>query len=281
MDSLKGTYSLTDFLFSRQKNVGLKSRYLFWFCAFAVLLAFLELGQDYISSVLNGNYFHPAESLSYKIFWLLFIPLSFVQINLLENTGNSCSGAAYVALNTLFITLVTLAHLIIFSLFLFGISTLIHENPWSFTFLMTEKLSTRLYIGLSIYIAFPAVYYLLTQWKQETQHDHQKYSSTIPVKNGQNTDLVDVINIRWICSDGPYLYIHTTDKKHVVLDSLKNILTTLPANFKRIHRSTIVNIDNIKKLKSRGNGDYDLILDNEQILRLSRNYTKPLKGILL
>ncbi len=280
MISLRNSYSLTDFFAARQSKSGFNKKYLCWLCAFTALIAFLELGQDYISSVLNENYFHPAESLSYKFFWLLFIPFSITQLYLLEKTGKRFSDTAYFAFNTFFIPIITLVHLLIFSLFLFGVSELIHENPWSLPFLIAEKLSTRLYIGLAIYIAFPAIYFLLNSWDPENEN-HQTYSSTIPVKNGQNTALIDVGNIKWICSDGPYLYIHTSDKKHVVLDSLKNIITTLPGNFKRIHRSTIVNIDIIKKLKSRGNGDYDVILDDDQKLRLSRNYTKPLKGTLL
>lgn len=279
MISLKNSYSLTDFFAGRQSKSGVKTRSLYWLCAFAVLMAFLELGQDYISSVLNENYFHPAESISYKFFWLLFIPFSVMQLYLLQKIGKKFSRTAYFALNTLLIPVITLAHLLIFSLFLFGVSGLIHENPWTLPFLIAEKLSTRLYIGLAFYIAFPAVYFLLNKREPENKN-HQTYSSTIQVKNGQNTALVDVGNIKWIRSDGPYLYIHTPDKKHVVLDSLKNIITTLPDNFKRIHRSTIVNIDIIRKLKSRGNGDYDVILDDDQKIRLSRNYTKPLKGIL-
>lgn len=281
MISLEKSYSLTDLFSARQKNFGFFKRYLYGFCAFAILMALLEFGQDYISSLLNENYFHPVESLSYKFFWLLFIPFSIMQLYLLEKTGHRYSSAAYFAFNILFISAITLAHLIIFSLFLFGISTLIHENPWSLSILITEKLSTRLYIGLSIYIAFPAVYVLLTQLKKGKDLSRQKYHSTIPVKNGQITEHVDVRKIRWIRSDGPYLDIQTNDKKYVILDSLKNILTNLPANFKRIHRSTIVNIDYIQKLRSRGNGDYDVILNDGWKLRLSRNYARPLKGSLL
>lgn len=93
--------------------------------------------------------------------------------------------------------------------------------------------------------------------------------------------MVDIADIKWIGSDGAYLDIYTTSQKHVVLDSLKNVIKTLPDNFKRIHRSTIVNIDHIKKLQSRGNGDYDVIMKCGKTLRLSRNYAPSLRGLLL
>lgn len=280
MISFKDIYSLPSFVDIWQSVSSQGKNYIYWICAFGILMAFLELGQDYISAILNENYFRPAESLSYKLFWLLFIPFLMMQDYLLEKVRTSFSSTAYFALNTLILPFIVLVHLMIFSFFLFGISNLIHEDPWSLPFLISEKLSTRLYIGLSIYIIFSAIYFL-TNKRKSGKINRQNYSDTITVKNGQSTVLVDVDSIKWICSDGPYLYIHTTNKKHVVLDSLKNIITTLPENFKRIHRSTIVNIDKINELKSRGNGDYDIIIDNDQMLRLSRNYAKPLKRILL
>lgn len=280
MIRFEGLYSLMNFPTGRQVKYSEK-KYFSWFCAFGLFMAALELGQDYISSILNENHFRLTESLSYKLFWLFFIPFSITIAYSLEKGGTNLSRVTYFTGNILLILIITLIHLVIFSLFLFGISGLIHENPWSLSFLITEKLSTRLYIGLSIYIVFSALYFFLNQKESGNQPDQQKYSKTVTVKNGQKTVIVDVDKIKWIGSDGPYLFIHTADKKHVVLKSLKNIITTLPENFKRIHRSTIVNIDMVKELKSRGNGDYDVILDNDQILRLSRNYTRPLKGLLL
>ena len=105
---------------------------------------------------------------------------------------------------------------------------------------------------------------------------------TITVKKGRKSIIVKIDCINWISSYGPYVLLHTiNNEKYVVSDSLKNIITTLPQNFKRIHRSTIVNTKMVKELKSRMNGDYDVIMNDSNILRLSRNYSKSLKGILL
>lgn len=127
------------------------------------------------------------------------------------------------------------------------------------------------------------MYFWLNHLEQKEQHGSGEAISKIKIKikNGHNTLLVEVDKISWISSDGAYLNIHTANKKYVILDSLKNIITTLPENFKRIHRSTIVNIDHVEGLTSRGNGDYDMRLDSGKELRLSRNYVKPLKGLLL
>lgn len=280
MASLKELYLKIELLPVSNKNSETGRKYFYWFCTFWLLVALLEFGQDYVSSVLNTNQFQIIESLSYKLFWLLFIPLSMLIVYLLEKNHSSFSGAKYFILNAFFVLVITLIHLNVFSLILFGISNFIHESSWSLFFLISEKLSTRLYIGLSVYTVFSILFFLIRQGKSR-QSDREEYSKTITVKNGKNSVIVNVDEIKWISSDGPYLYIHTADKKHVILDSLKNIITTLPENFRRIHRSTIVNIEEVTELRSRGNGDYDIIVDNNQTLRLSRNYTKQLKGLLL
>jgi DNA-binding LytR/AlgR family response regulator len=123
------------------------------------------------------------------------------------------------------------------------------------------------------------VYFWLKQI--EIEKPEKEYAKTISVKNGGRSVVVIVETIKWISSDGPYLFLHTSDSKHILSGSLKNIITILPENFKRIHRSTIVNINMIKELRSRMNGDYDVNMNDGTILRLSRNYTKPLKGLLL
>ncbi len=270
-------------IFFPRFNVGSsRAKYIYWFFYLSLLMAFLELGQDYISSVLNDNYFSLGQSLSYKLFWLLFPLFSIGLVAWYHKTESYSSKVLQAVLGTLIILLITLAHLLVFSLLLFGISNMFYEESVSVYFLITEKLSTRLYIGLSIYIIFSALYYYHS--KQQSVENHEKEQNqikNITVKNGRTTTLVDVNTINWIGSDGHYLSVHTENKEHVILDSLKNIITSLPENFKRIHRSTILNTNRVKKLKSRGNGDYDVIMNDGTILRLSRNYTEPLRDLLL
>ena len=249
------------------------------YCAFWFLIAFLEFFQDYFSSVLNNSHFSLLESLSYKVFWLFFIPLSLVLINAINEIKYTKKVKYLIVCGQ--IILISFFHLIIFSLFLFGVSKLIHgENFWRLSWLLTEKFSNRLYITFFFYIVIPSVYFWLKR-KKETINPKRSYSKTITVKNGRKSIFVEVDRIEWISSDGPYILLHTSTKRHIIHDSLKNIIGSLPDNFKRIHHSTIVNINMIKELKSRMNGDYDVIMNDNEVLRLSRNYTKELKGTLL
>ncbi len=280
MNSYKNTNSLISIFPSGNFNEA-KRRYIYWFCAFAFLMAILAFGQDYMSSILNNNYFDIGESLSFKLFWLLFVPFLITLFYYLEKSKSRFSYTIYFICNAVLVLVITLAHLIIFSLLLFIILNMIDNTSWSFTYLITEKLSSRLYIGLSVYIIFSVIYFWLNELEKVEQDNQLEYAQSLKVKNGQSTTLVDVDKISWISSDGAYLNIYTAEKKYVIMNSLKNIITILPENFKRIHRSTIVNIDQVSTLKSRGNGDYDIIMDDGKKLRLSRNYTKPLRGVLL
>ncbi|MGN8225139.1 LytR/AlgR family response regulator transcription factor [Gracilimonas sp. BCB1] len=256
-------------------------KYFIGFCAFWLFIAFLEFGQDYISSVLQDSAFRAGESLSYKLFWPLFIPF-FMLLDYGISKAEVLKSRIFVATGIIFqIVLVTIAHLLVFSVFLFGVSILIHDNPMTLLYILFEKLSTRLYIALSVYTALSALTIFVKRRRDKEQKASPVQPQTITIKNGRTNLVVDVNDIKWIRSDGAYLDIFTDSQKHVVLDSLKNIIQSLPDHFKRIHKSTIVNTHRIEELQSRGNGDYDVILDDENQVRLSRNYADALRGNLL
>jgi len=278
MKGIINSISFSNF-FSLSKNQFQRERMLFWIIITVSLLASFELGQDYIKSILNNSNFSILQSLSYKVFWFVFIPFTSIFMHW-QNKYKLYEGKRKGLLKTFCVIVVlTFLHLLIFSLFLHIISFTINETPWPLSYLLTQKLSTRLYLGLSFYLIFSFIYYHYDQQILKSK-DKKNNQDSLLIKSGNKTTRVSTHIINWIVSDGPYIEIHTTDNKYVILDSLKNIISSLPENFHRTHKSTIVNIDQIESSKSRGNGDYDLILKGGKIVRLSRNYAKPLKGIL-
>lgn len=94
--------------------------------------------------------------------------------------------------------------------------------------------------------------------------------------------LLDYESIIWISAAGNYSEINSTgNKKYFVREPLKQIESNLPQNqFVRIHRSTIVNIDQIKELLPRFRGDYTVVLNNKTKLNLSRRYKENLLNLL-
>ncbi|KYG76469.1 LytR/AlgR family response regulator transcription factor [Roseivirga echinicomitans] len=256
-----------------------EEKILYWLTITVSLLAVLEFGQDYIKSVLNNSDFSLMQSLSYKLFWFVFIPFTLLLLHL-QNKFNLNTGKRKTLLKKSFLIIcITLSHLLVFSLLLYIISFTINGEPWPLTLLLTQKLSTRLYLGLSFYIIFSFIYYHFSQ-KAIKSKDQKSNLNTFRIKNGSKSTFVETQKINFIVSDGPYLEVNTLENKHVILDSLKNIIESLPENFKRIHKSTIVNTNQIEMSKSRGNGDHDLVLKCGKTVRLSRNYAQSLKGIL-
>lgn len=94
--------------------------------------------------------------------------------------------------------------------------------------------------------------------------------------------LVEHEDILWISSAGNYSELHCRgNKKYFIRQSLKQIEANLPQNkFIRIHRTTIVNLNQIKELIPRFRGDYTVVLNNQTKLNLSRRYKENLLALL-
>lgn len=84
---------------------------------------------------------------------------------------------------------------------------------------------------------------------------------------------IDVYEINYISASGYYAEIYIDKQKHLVRESLTNLIKELPSDkFKRIHRSTIINMDFIKELISVGYGDYELKMNDGRTFRISKTY---------
>jgi hypothetical protein len=252
--------------------------------ALSFFVALLELTQDLLSSYLNGNPFSTVESLSYKLYWLLFPILVLILKFVVKRMRTYLRPAVSHIINGLLVVILSLFHLLLFSLLLYGISSLVYTESWSLYYLISEKLSTRLYLALSIYL-FAYLWYVRQSLGEEPSKPDSELDKThifkIPIKNGTETTLIDVEAVRWITADDSYIRIHTDKKEYLKSDSLKNILTSLPDHFCRIHRSTIINANYIESMDSRGNGDYDINMNCGTQHRLSRTYASALKSRLL
>ncbi|WP_413626426.1 LytR/AlgR family response regulator transcription factor [Luteibacter sp. Lutesp34] len=95
----------------------------------------------------------------------------------------------------------------------------------------------------------------------------------LAIRDGARTLRIPVENIRWIDAAGDYVCIHTDGENHVVRTTLRQIETRLdPTRFPRIHRSILINATRVKSLRPYFNGEYFLMLDCGQELKLSRGY---------
>lgn len=92
---------------------------------------------------------------------------------------------------------------------------------------------------------------------------------------------VPVDSIEWISADDDYVCLHTNTGNHLLRDTIRGILGRLdPAQFVRIHRSSVVRIDCIHAVKRNGVSSREVQLVNGTRLKIGRVYNKELKRAL-
>jgi two-component system LytT family response regulator len=107
------------------------------------------------------------------------------------------------------------------------------------------------------------------------------FPEILPIRLGRETLRLPVASIDWVDAAGDYMCVHAEGRTHVVRATMKQFEERLdPADFQRIHRSTIVNVRRIRKLKPHTNGEYFLTLEGGHELKLSRSYRDRLQRIL-
>lgn len=82
---------------------------------------------------------------------------------------------------------------------------------------------------------------------------------------------VAVHDIAWVEADGAYVVVHAAGKRHVLRESLSDMLAKLGGErFARIHRSAVVNLDRMRALKRGGASGMELELDDGTRVPVSR-----------
>ena len=100
-----------------------------------------------------------------------------------------------------------------------------------------------------------------------------RFERVINIKDRGQIFRVDVGDIERIDAAGDYMCIYTADQTLVLRETMKDLERRLdPKKFQRIHRSTIVNLDNIKSVKPHTNGECFLVLGSGTQVKVSRSY---------
>lgn len=93
------------------------------------------------------------------------------------------------------------------------------------------------------------------------------------VKNADVLRMVQVAEIDWIEAEGHHVRIRVRGEVLTVRQRIRSLEQALdPVQFPRIHRSTIVNVERVRELRHWFGGDYQVVLWDGTVLKLSRNY---------
>jgi two-component system LytT family response regulator len=109
---------------------------------------------------------------------------------------------------------------------------------------------------------------LLKTFKADEEH-----LEWLTIKRDERILLLKVEDINWIEAKGNYLLLRFKDRSEMLRETISNIESKLnPKMFIRIHRSTIVNLHQIKELQVWARGEYRVVMKNGQAFTLSRGY---------
>lgn len=104
----------------------------------------------------------------------------------------------------------------------------------------------------------------------------------INIKSGNKIIFIEVDTIKYISASGYYVEVFTTDnKKFLLRESLSSIIERInSANFMRIHRSTIININFIDEVITSNYGETDVKINDNKTFRVSKGYKKEFQEIM-
>jgi two-component system LytT family response regulator len=125
---------------------------------------------------------------------------------------------------------------------------------------------------------FERLYGLLAFAEKE---DNRGVIKRFPVRRGNEFTFVQVGDVDWIEGLGDYAGLHVGGRTHLVREPLASLEARLdPAQFVRIHRSTIVQVEHIARIDPSANRDAVLTLRDGKTLRVSRTYRSRLDELL-
>ena len=97
------------------------------------------------------------------------------------------------------------------------------------------------------------------------------YPKRLVVPNGTKDSFVHVEEIEWIEAADYYSCLHVGTKKLMLRETIKQLAETLnPSKFVRVHRSAIVNIDQVREIVREGRSEGWVVLSNGQRLKMSK-----------
>ena len=100
-----------------------------------------------------------------------------------------------------------------------------------------------------------------------------RYEKMINIKDRGQIFRVEMGSIEHIEAAGDYMCIYTGDNSLILRETMKDLERRLdPKTFQRVHRSTIVNLDQVRQVRPHTNGECFLVLESGAEVKVSRSY---------
>ena len=256
----------------------LKPRSSIFILAGLLLFCLVTIVTDLWESQWQGSSFYLSESLLFSTFWLLFFPVILLGIRIARPAQSAWSFTVS--------TVASIAiHLLAYPAWVWLLSFCFYNHAFGYGQTMQYAVSKYAVTPICTYgLAYTTLFFLR---KKSTGHQSseqvQELEPDAPVSmvvtdSGNRTIALLLQEIFYFSANPPYVTVHHQQKKYLHTATLKSLETVLKDHhFVRIHKSTVVNMTHVKHYRSRLNGDYDLTLTDESVLRVSRNYAARFK----
>jgi two-component system, LytTR family, response regulator len=100
-----------------------------------------------------------------------------------------------------------------------------------------------------------------------------RHLDRLMIKSGGHFVFLKTEEIDWIEAEGNYVRLHVGDASHLLRETVAGLDAQLdPAQFLRVHRSTIVNLDRVREIQPLFHGEHRVVLKDGTKLTLSRGY---------
>ena len=115
----------------------------------------------------------------------------------------------------------------------------------------------------------------------DADSNEESYLERIAVQGQGKARIVSVDDVTHIIADGSYAELHTDDDTYVIRERMKTLAARLdPDAFVRVHRSAIVQLDEIELVLRGGGGDYAVRLEEGTRVSVSRSRVDELQDRL-
>lgn len=122
---------------------------------------------------------------------------------------------------------------------------------------------------------------LLDDHAADRTHVGSGYPSRLVVKTGSQLVFLDPAEIDWVEAEGVYVRVWAGTTSYLLRESLKHVEERLdPQRFIRIHRSTVLNVERVRKIVPHFNGGALVILHDGSELKMSRTYRDRVQATL-
>ena len=148
-------------------------------------------------------------------------------------------------------------------------------------YLLKPISKSRFAKAIDKYLANPSVQKDNTKKLIEDRLDPSLFLERVLIKTGSTLKIIPTDQIIYLAADDDYVNVHTNEGSFLSNKTLSYFEGNLnPSNFVRVHRSFIIQIDQIKRIEPYEKDSYRAILTNESRVNVSKTgYPKLMKAL--